>query len=166
MIICGFAGIGKSYYAHNFPNVMDLESTPFEKDWNRYIKCALYYHKQGYKVLLSYHKEVIELLSSYRTNEQNIITVVPSIGDKEYYRKLYEGRGNTEEFINIQMEHWDEWISSKGMVQGELRMILPYRTSLSECLENHMTCRFISTISELQNYKNKIFNLMNNYGNN
>ena len=38
MIICGYAGIGKSYLAHNYPNIIDLESTPFEKDWDRYKK--------------------------------------------------------------------------------------------------------------------------------
>ena len=38
MIICGYAGIRKSYLAHNYPNIIDLESTPFEKDWDRYKK--------------------------------------------------------------------------------------------------------------------------------
>ena len=43
MIICGYAGIGKSHLAKNFPGVIDLESTPFEKDWDRYLKCAMHY---------------------------------------------------------------------------------------------------------------------------
>ena len=50
MIICGYAGIGKSYLAKHFPGVIDLESTPFEKDWNRYLKCAMHYSNQGFLV--------------------------------------------------------------------------------------------------------------------
>jgi len=33
-IICGFAGIGKSTLAKNKAGFVDLESTPFEKDWD------------------------------------------------------------------------------------------------------------------------------------
>ena len=39
MIICGFPGVGKSTLA-KFSNWVDLESTPFEKDWVRYAKVA------------------------------------------------------------------------------------------------------------------------------
>lgn len=31
MIISGFPGIGKTYYANNFENAVDLDSTPFSK---------------------------------------------------------------------------------------------------------------------------------------
>ena len=39
-IICGFAGIGKSTMAKNNRGVVDLESTPFEKDFDRYLMVA------------------------------------------------------------------------------------------------------------------------------
>lgn len=35
MIICGYAGVGKSTLAKEVDGIMDLESTPFEKDWER-----------------------------------------------------------------------------------------------------------------------------------
>ena len=89
MIICGYAGIGKSYYAHHFPNVIDLESTPFEKDWDRYIKCALHYHKQGFTVLLSCHEEVRKRLIPYM-NDEDCFVLVPDINDKDYYLNLYK----------------------------------------------------------------------------
>lgn len=62
MIICGYAGIGKSYLAKHFPGIIDLESTPFEKDWDRYLKCAMHYSSQGFIVLVSCHKEIRQLI--------------------------------------------------------------------------------------------------------
>ena len=63
-IICGFAGTGKSNIARNNVGFVDLESTPFEKDWNRYVKVAEYLSNNGYTVLLSCHKELREELRS------------------------------------------------------------------------------------------------------
>ena len=117
MIICGYAGIGKSYLAHNYPNIIDLESTPFEKDWDRYFKCAKHYSDQGFLVLLSCHKEIRERVLSMPYGER--ITIFPCIGDKDLFETRYEERGNTQEFINIQMEHWDEWTSGDNQLLGE-----------------------------------------------
>ena len=107
MIICGYAGIGKSYLAKNFPNVIDLESTPFEKDWDRYLKCAMYYSNQGYLVLLSCHKEIRELVCKNVLYNQRF-TIVPSIESKEEYKIRYINRGNTQEFIDLQMSNWEK----------------------------------------------------------
>lgn len=109
MIICGYAGIGKSYLAEHIPNVMDLESTPFEKDWERYAKCAIHYSNQGRLVLTSCHKELRELLQK-KLPYSEIITLVPNILDKEWYREKYIKRGNRKEFINMQMDNWEKWL--------------------------------------------------------
>ena len=117
MIICGYAGIGKSYLAHNFPNVIDLESTPFEKDWDRYFKCAKHYSNQGFLVLLSCHREIRERVLAIPYSER--ITIFPCIDDKDLFETRYKERGNTQEFINIQMEHWYEWTSENNRLLGE-----------------------------------------------
>ena len=115
MIIFGYAGIGKSFLGKNYPMVMDLESTPFEKDWDRYAKCAIHYHKQGYLVLVSCHKEIRERILGYQScvlyGER--LTIVPNIADKNWYRQRYVDRGNTPDFINIQMENWEKWLNEK-----------------------------------------------------
>jgi len=54
MIICGFPGIRKSTLA-KFSNWVDLESTPFEKDWVRYAKVAKHMSDNGYNVMVSTH---------------------------------------------------------------------------------------------------------------
>ena len=40
MILCGFPGIGKSFVAKNYKGFVDLESTPFNKNWDLYTNVA------------------------------------------------------------------------------------------------------------------------------
>lgn len=41
LIISGFAGIGKSHLARN-GKIVDLESTPFNKQWELYANVAIH----------------------------------------------------------------------------------------------------------------------------
>ena len=107
MIICGFAGTGKSTAAKNITGVIDLESTPFQKDWDTYARVAMHMDKQGYIVLLSCHRELREKLHELGTK---YYVVYPEKNQQDIYRKRYEERGNTPEFIAMQMSHWDEWV--------------------------------------------------------
>lgn len=107
MIICGYAGTGKSTAARKIKGVVDLESTPFQKDWDTYARVAKHMSDQGYIVLLSCHKELREKL--HEIGEKYIV-VYPDIDQREEYKKRYIERGNTQEFIDNQMSHWDEWV--------------------------------------------------------
>ena len=107
MIICGFAGTGKSTAAKKITGVIDLESTPFQKDWDTYARVAMHMDKQGYIVLLSCHRELREKLHELGVK---YYVVYPEKNQKDIYRERYEERGNTPEFIAMQMSHWDEWI--------------------------------------------------------
>ena len=118
MIICGYAGIGKSWLGKHFANFMDLESTPFEKDFERYYKCIKHYSDQGYVVLTSCHEAIRKLIVE-RVDSKQRITVFPSVIDKELYKERYIKRGNDANFINIQMEIWEKWTSPKNKINGE-----------------------------------------------
>jgi len=100
-IICGFAGIGKSMLAKKYPNVVDLESTPFERDWKRYAKVARYMAKNGYIVLVSCHKELREEL------HDGYIIAKPAQLDRLEYIKRYKNRGNNEAFVNLMDKKWE-----------------------------------------------------------
>lgn len=119
MIINGYAGIGKSWIGRHMPNAIDLESTPFEKDWDRYLKCIGHFHRQGYLVMVSYHPEIRRLVTEHFGFSERM-SVLPDPKDKELYRKKYTERGNTPEFIKTQMDNWDEWTDwNKNCVIGE-----------------------------------------------
>lgn len=128
-IICGFAGIGKSTLARNCSGVVDLESTPFEKDWARYAMVARHMAENGYTVLLSCHKEIREELYN------GYYLAIPRNLDKADYIKRYRDRGNNEEFIKKIEENWDSYlerlphesnyISVKNNLQETLSTISP-----------------------------------------
>ena len=128
MIICGYAGIGKSWLAHKVPNVMDLESTPFEKDWDRYVKCAIHYHNNGHLVLVSCHKELREKIEEAvvegKLDREDWLTIVPAIEDKEVYRKVYTDRYNTIPFIEVQMTNWEKWVDLNDHLPHETKVAL------------------------------------------
>lgn len=112
MIICGFAGIGKSTLCKNTTNFktggifIDLESTPFERDWMRYAKVAKHMNDQGYNVMLSCHEELRNLLSGMNID---YTLVIPRAELKDEYIARYRERGNTEEFIRLLDERWEHF---------------------------------------------------------
>ena len=116
MIICGFAGTGKSTAAKKIKGVIDLESTPFQKDWDTYARVAMHMDKQGYIVLLSCHRELREKLHEMGAD---YYVVYPEKDQKRLYKMNYEMRGNTPEFIEMQMSHWDEWVGAQLKWENE-----------------------------------------------
>jgi len=116
MIICGFAGTGKSTAAKKITGVIDLESTPFQKDWDTYARVAKHMSDQGYYVLLSCHKELREKLHELG---YDYIVVYPEKNQKDIYRQRYVDRGNAPEFIAMQMSHWEDWVGRSLSWEGE-----------------------------------------------
>jgi hypothetical protein len=106
-IICGFAGIGKSYLAKHEAGYIDLESTPFKKNWDLYIDVAEHMQSQGYKVMMSCHKELRDKLK-----ERNVdyIVVIPTVDYKDNYIQRYKDRGSTREFIELFEDKFEEFI--------------------------------------------------------
>lgn len=107
MIICGFPGTGKSTMA-KFSRWVDLESTPFEKDWERYAKVAKHMSDNGYTVMVSTHRE---LLAMFEQMEVSYMVIIPPITDKEIYLHRYDMRGNSYDFIRQLDTNWQQWIS-------------------------------------------------------
>lgn len=105
-IVCGFAGCGKSTAGHNIKGVVDLESTPFNKDWETYVRVANHMKKNGYKVLMSCHKELREEL-----HNQGIeyLLAMPTINEKEIYLNRYKNRGNTDAFIENMDKNFEKF---------------------------------------------------------
>lgn len=128
MIYSGFAGVGKTYAAETHSNVIDLESSQYQwlnakaktieanksrystknPEWpHNYIEAIIKNADSGKHVLISAQPEVLEELAK---NNVPFITVTPDIGDKEAYIQRYLDRGNSDKFINMISEHFEEYI--------------------------------------------------------
>jgi len=109
MIVCGFAGIGKTHLAKHRAGWVDLESTPFEKNWATYAGVAYHMSMNGFDVLLSCHEELRDFL---RKKKIPFITVAPDVTLKEHYLERYKSRGNAESFIQNMDKNWHNYMSS------------------------------------------------------
>ena len=108
MIICGFPGTGKSTMA-KFSRWVDLESTPFEKDWMRYAKVAKHMSDNGYTVMVSTHSELLDALEQI---EARYTVVIPDVKDTQIYMHRFERRGSTVDFCKKVYDNWYEWLES------------------------------------------------------
>ena len=125
-IISGFAGIGKSYLASMRAGVIDLESTPFAKNWDVYSNVAIHMANQGYIVLVSAHRELRQMLFEKRAK---YTYVTPSKEMKEDYINRYKERGNNPQFIETMETNWDaycaptEWEASESYTRASVRVL-------------------------------------------
>lgn len=126
IVICGFSGIGKSYAAKEFNEVLDLESSIYSKVWSdleqreerhpefpgNYVdEIEDYVNDPGeyLYILVSCHEEVREEL---RNRGIDYIIVRPSCNMKNEYIKRWITRGSDISFIRKMDERWTEMIDS------------------------------------------------------
>ena len=92
-----------------FSRWVDLESTPFKKNWLLYAEVAKHMSDNGYTVMVSTHAEMLEALEQIETQ---YVVVIPPITDKDTYLRRYDMRGNTCDFIRLLDENWQKWLSA------------------------------------------------------
>ena len=125
IVICGFSGIGKSYAAEHFNEVLDLESSVFSRIWDEgkdmgknpefpknYVDAIEGYLKEPYGrlyILVSCHEEVREEL---RNRGIDYIIVRPSCDNKNEYIKRWLRRGSDIRFIKNMDDRWMKMIGS------------------------------------------------------
>ena len=106
-IICGFAGIGKSYVAKGKKGFVDLESTPFQKNWDLYADVAVHMAKNGYRVMVSCHKE---LRGKLKEKGADYRVYVPLKIEKYSYLQRYKDRGDDEQFLKLFEDNFEKFI--------------------------------------------------------
>ena len=107
-VICGFAGVGKSTVARERAGVVDLESTPFQRDWKTYARVAGHMAANGYTVLVSCHKELRQELM---VQDIAYVVVMPPADDatRMKYMQRYRDRGDTSAFVAYMNDNWAEF---------------------------------------------------------
>ena len=108
MIICGFPGTGKTTMA-KFSRWVDLESTPFRKNWRLYAEVAKHMSDQGYTVMISTHSELLDELEQLETR---YTVVIPDVTDVQTYMHRFERRGNSTDFCKKVYDNWYNWIEA------------------------------------------------------
>lgn len=106
-IISAFPGMGKSYIAQNYKNWVDLESTPFQKNWKLYADVANHMSSNGYNVMVSTHKEMRDEL---KLRSADFTLAMPSRNLKQEYIRRYKYRGNDYSFVYMMSGNWDKFI--------------------------------------------------------
>lgn len=108
MIICGFPGTGKTTMA-KFSRWVDLESTPFRKNWRLYAEVAKHMSDNGYTVMVSTHSELLDELELMETR---YTVIIPDTDDLQIYMRRYVSRGNTTDFCKKVYDNWYNWIEA------------------------------------------------------
>lgn len=113
-----------------FSRWVDLESTPFEKDWMRYAKVAKHMSDNGYTVMVSTHSELLDALEQI---EARYTVVIPDVKDTQIYMHRYERRGNTVDFCKMVYDNWYEWLESLINRHNVLKTLVVLPTD--ECIQ-------------------------------
>ncbi len=130
-IICGFAGVGKSTLAKKEKGFVDLESTPFKKNWDLYSDVAIHMAYNGYTVMVSCHKE---LRNALKEKGANYRVYAPVESEKYKYLDKYRERGNDEKFLKLFEEKFLDFI--KEIQDTETNVFWLHGRNLEDVLTN------------------------------
>ena len=135
LIISGFAGIGKTTLAQNYPSVIDLESSDFkwiysdeategmDKEQRKgttqrtqnplwplnYVKEIITQSQTHDIVLISQDKDMRDCL---RENDCEYYACFPTKECKEDFIHRYIARGNPQAFISLVTINFDNWVDA------------------------------------------------------
>ena len=125
-----FAGLGKTYVGEKYPNVLDLESSPFRYDYtnvkkedyekikekpnrkinpnwpNNFIDAIKEASNKYDIILVSPSPDIRELLEQ---NDIDYTFILPSKDSREILLERYKKRENSQELINLVMVYFDTW---------------------------------------------------------
>lgn len=112
IVICAFAGCGKSTFAQN-KKALDLDSSFFDKadfpDNYAFSIKDFYYNSSFDYILVSTHSEIREELYNLGIP---FILVHPNIELKEEYLQRYIQRGSDKSFIKTFKTLWEDFVRS------------------------------------------------------
>lgn len=145
MIISGFAGIGKTYYANKFPDVsIDLDSSNFKWIFDKTIQNINIEERKGLcnkKINPAWPMNYIEAIKD--ANEKFGIVFIsideeirmilkdlgiryfvafPALDCKDEYIERYKSRNNGINFINLLEVKYEEWIQGLLTESNQIRL--------------------------------------------
>ena len=141
MIISGFPGIGKSYFAENSELlVKDSDSSKFSwkekgvrdpdfpNNYIEHIKANVCLYDV---ILISSHHEVRQALQQ---NMMEYVLIYPHRSCKQEYIDRYSKRGSPESFLKLLDEQWDTFIDQMFSDKTSRKYILTSGRFLSDII--------------------------------
>lgn len=109
-VIAGFPGVGKSTFVKSHSDVLDSDSSTFDKsDFPaNYIKHIRKTIDSGKTILVSTHDAVRKALVD---NGIDFTLVYPDKTLKQSYLKRYKERGSPSAFVDMMNDKWDSFVS-------------------------------------------------------
>jgi hypothetical protein len=156
MIIAAYAGTGKTAFAKKHPEAaIDFVCMPYKYYTDE--NCAHDYDSEAVKAdhdlvmrgewpsnyvqairkIIDHHQYIliptdILVLEILRTHDIPYYICYPERGAKEEYRERYLKRGNTESFLDVFIERWDNWMDAFERDAYGARIILKPGQYLSD----------------------------------
>ena len=139
IIICGFAGIGKTSFPDFVPyyqstKYFDLPSTFFRKEegWQKlYVDCAEAFADKYDYIFVSTHDMVIDELIRRRNN---FYIVYPRKQCKQEYMERFIKRGSPTDYIERFMKNWDNFVDKLDKVNCKNKISLRTGQYLSDVI--------------------------------
>ncbi len=147
MIIAAYAGTGKTYFSKQKYDAVDFVCMPYKyylpdgllsveeseskkadlsldmhKDWpENYIKAVINQYNESRYVIIP---PIMPVLEALRNEDIPYILCYPERGAKEVYERRYRERGNTDNFLDVFIGHWDHFMDVMEKDSGEHHMVM------------------------------------------
>jgi adenylate kinase family enzyme len=143
MIIAGYAGVGKTYFSENTENAIEIPSMPYSwilpKNTDKSAKelekeKGAFYHLANPLFPMNYVFEILKAERSYKyviiptvewvlevlqeKYDRNCVLLYPEASLKEEYRQRYITRGNSDSFMSLFIDGWEERIKDLREYKG------------------------------------------------
>lgn len=143
LLISGFPGVGKSTLVGKNKEILDSDSSSFDKkDFpDNYISHIKACQRADKIVLISSHDVVRNALINEKIP---FVLVYPDKSQKEIYINRYKDRGSPEAFINLLEENFNKWVDECDSIDKKFvtKIRLKKDQFLADVLDDIITAHF------------------------
>lgn len=135
-IILGFPGVGKTYIKERFKGssikVIDSDSSYFDKkefpeNYIEYIKSCI---GKFDLILVSTHDVVRKAIAESDIMNRAVVSICyPALDLKEEWIQRLANRGNSEKFLSLIRENYDQWIKDIEQCEDFYKIVLKTKDS-------------------------------------